>query len=101
MQERYMSKGIKTLQEWMRSTATNKTDLAKMLDCTFSNLWNWLAGKTQPRLDAAAKIEVLTKGKVKCIYWTIPDEEMPSQKLKKQNKPKHHKPTSKNNPKNN
>jgi hypothetical protein len=75
MQEKYLPRAINLLLDWMKKNKIKKTDLANELECTWSTLWTWTTGRKVPRIETTAKIEKLTKGKVKCTDWAIPSKE--------------------------
>ncbi len=88
MQEKYLPKAINLLLEWMKKNKIKKTDLANDLECTWPTLWTWITGRKVPRVETLAKIEKMTKGKVKCTDWTTPSkEEKKKSPIRKSKKP--------------
>ena len=85
MQQKYNSKGMKSLKEWMRDNKITKVELTKMLQCYWAGVWFISTGRRLPSLEIAIELEKISKGKVKCTSWVIPVSDANEEKSKNRN----------------
>lgn len=57
------------LKKYIAKPSTNPTTLAAELGVTTVTLYNWINGKSKPRIDVAIKLESITKKQVDVYSW--------------------------------